>query len=291
MAIHNRMMYFGTRGYMQWVPACAVNPDFSKVGWSSQMQYLNGGVGVRSSSGSHKEYQMTWNSHSRDALRPISDYADGMYDTATGVNLLYFLDPVAMDKNVLPYLWSVPSQGISDGLTLTPGQDPTPVLTPTNSLGYPARSAVYKANLSSSTVWIPIPAGYTLWLGAHGSATGGAGVVATPTSGTASLTPQPLTMLSVTSTTRFNKSIDSTVGDGVILSLANLGSLSTATVTLSGLMAQVLPTGVTPASGGFISGQGNSGCQFADKPTQTPRSAALDKIGMTARLIETGAWL
>lgn len=291
MAIHNRMMYFGTRGHMQWVPACAVNPDFSKVGWSTQMQYLNGGAGVRSSSGSHKEYQMSWNSHSRDSLRPISDYADGMYDSVAGVNLIYFLDPVAMDKNILPYMWSVPSQNISDGTTLTPGQDPTVVTTPTNSLGYPARSAVYAANVSSSTVWIPVPSGYTAWVGAHGTATGAAGVVVTPTSGMGSLTPSTLTMLPVTSTTRVNASFDSAVCDGITISLTNLGSISTEQMTLSGLIVQVLPTGVIPATGGFISGQGNSGCQFAEKPTQTPRSAALDKIGMTARLIETGSWL
>ena len=291
MSLYERKMYFGTRGYMQWVPACGINPDFSKIGWSAQMQYLNGGAGVRASSGSHKEYTMAWNSGTRDELRVISDYADGLYDTATGVNLVYFLDPMAMDKNVLPFVWSAPAQGFADAVTLTPGQQPTVVATPANVLGYPARSAVYKANLSSQTLWIPVPAGYTAWVGAHGSAVGDAGVLVTPTAGAALLTPVKLTLLSVTSTTRVNTSFSDANSDGIQISLVNDGAGSEDTLTISGMIVQILPNGVTPATGGFISGQGNSGCQFLEKPTQTPRSAALDRMGMSARLIETGTWL
>lgn len=288
---YNRMMYFGTRGYMQWVPACATNPDFSQVGWNSQMQYLNGGAGVRSSAGSHKEYTMSWDSASRDALRPIIDYASGVYDSTDGINLIYWLDPMAMDKNLLPMLWSFPAQGVADGLTLTPGQDPTVGSTPYNTLGYPARSATYRTNISSQTVWVPIPPGYTAWVGVHGSKTGSAGVVATPTQGAAQLAPVEPALLSVTSTTRVNTSFDSTTCDGIILALKNTGVNSTDTVTISGMIVQVLPTGSVPATGGFISGQGHSGCQFLEKPSQTPRSAALDKIALSAKLIETGTWL
>ena len=62
------------------------------------------------------------------------------------------------------------------------------------------------------------------------------------------------------------------------------------TVTLSGIMVQVLETGVTPATGGFISGQGNSGLQFVSQPAYTPYSSALDKVGVVAELTESYGW-
>ena len=56
-------------------------------------------------------------------------------------------------------------------------------------------------------------------------------------------------------------------------------------------MVQILRTGRTPQPGGFISGQGNAGCEFDADPTQTPYNAVLDRVGMSAKLIETGPWL
>jgi hypothetical protein len=55
-------------------------------------------------------------------------------------------------------------------------------------------------------------------------------------------------------------------------------------------MVQVLETGVTPATGGFISGQGNSGLQFITQPQYVPYSAALDKVGVVAELAEYYGW-
>jgi hypothetical protein len=55
-------------------------------------------------------------------------------------------------------------------------------------------------------------------------------------------------------------------------------------------MIQVLETGVTPETGGFISGQGNSGLQFVSQPTYTPYSSALNKVGVVAELAENYGW-
>jgi hypothetical protein len=64
------------------------------------------------------------------------------------------------------------------------------------------------------------------------------------------------------------------------------------TMTLSGLIAQVLPTGSAAPTGNFRSGQGHSGCRFAGHPTVSGYSApqALDLQSMSAVLVETGAW-
>lgn len=74
---------------------------------------------------------------------------------------------------------------------------------------------------------------------------------------------------------------------GVYISFWGTGSL-----TLSGMVAQVLPAGDPAPTGNFPSGQGHSGCRFAGQPTVGGYSSpqALDLQSMSLTLIETGAW-
>ena len=275
--------YMGTRNQMLEVRAPSVNMPSSKQGYFNKVDYLNGGTSIRRSTAAHKNYTMTWNSMDRDEARKILDLADGVY----GRGPIYVHDPMAADRNVLPQWWATPSQGLSDGLALNDGTRGEAVTTPSNTLNFPSESVTYTV-LSGQTrrVWIPIPDGYTAWVGAYGSDGTGGTVVATPTINAGSDgTPVTLTLLSVSSDARFNQSFASSSYDGVTLSLGGEG-----TVTLSGIMVQVLETGVTPATGGFISGQGNSGLQFTAQPTYTPYSSALDKVGVVAELTEYYGW-
>lgn len=287
----HRKMWFGVRGHMQWIDAAAADQEFPDVGWGSQLQYLSGQAGVRASVGSHKEYNLLWNTLSRDEARKITDYAQGVYDTTSGVNLIYFIDPMAADKNVAPQFWASPASAASDGTTLVPGEAPVVSITPANTLGYPARSVTYSVNRSSSTLYIPIPTGFTAWVGYHGSVTLSGGVTITPSVGFTMGAPVNATVLPVTTTTRVVDSFDSTVCDGITLGLVSSILAPTSKTTISGIIVQILPTGQAPATGGYISGQGNSGCQFLEKPLMSPRSAALDQVALSATLIETGSGL
>lgn len=320
-------VYMGPRGNLVAVPAPAASPDYTPIGWNSKTQYLNGGIGVKTSYATHKEYALTWNATSRERLRPVLDIYSGML----GTGLVYYCDPVAFDANVLPQAWAWPALASLDGPVLvfpssgsvqpaapsgyiyaggssTPSTPPlgyaypinatvppilvsnditrpTAIATPANTLGYPATSVAYAAGVSTS-LFVPIPAGYVLWFGWHGSGTGG--VTITPAVSAlvsaAAVTPAAL---AVTDANRFNASFSSASYVGVDITLTGGGP------TLSGLMAQLLPIGTTPTAGGFISGQGNSGCAFEAAPTMTPYSAApgLDLVGMSGKLIETGSWL
>ncbi len=275
--------YMGTREKMLEIRAPSVNMPSSKAGYFNKVDFLNGGTAIRRSTAAHKNYTMTWNSMSRDEARDILDIADGVHGTGP----VYVHDPVTADRNALPQWWATPSIGGRDGLPLNDGTRGELVTTPANSLGFPHDSITYTV-LSGETrrVWVPIPTGYTAWVGVHGVDGTGGTVVATPTvNAFTSGTPVTLTMLSVTDDTRFNQSFASSSYDGVELSLGGAG-----TVTLSGIMVQVLETGVTPATGGFISGQGNSGLQFVSQPAYTPYSSALDKVGVVAELAENYGW-
>jgi hypothetical protein len=74
---------------------------------------------------------------------------------------------------------------------------------------------------------------------------------------------------------------------GVTISLK---STSTGTVRLDGMMLQVLPAGSVRSTERFVSGQGTSGLSFVTQPSVTAYSAALDKVGVSAELVETEAW-
>lgn len=281
-------VWFGTRGHMQWVPAPNVNMPSAPVGWQTMQKFQNGGARVRRSVSASREYTMTWNMVERDEIRPVMDYAAGMYGANKAV---YLADPFAMDKNMLNLTWSIPSQSCYDGIILDNSRTrPQIIPTSANQFGYPSESARFTvASPGSKPIYshyIPIPPGYTGWVGVHGNTGTGGKVVITPSTGeTSTGTPVDATLLTVNTPTRVNHSFDSTVCDGIILTLGGVG-----TITLSGIIVQVLPTGKTPEEGGFISGQGNSGLSFKEVPNYTPYNAALDKVGVVAELVETEAW-
>lgn len=306
-----RSMWMGPRGGEVWVPQAATGMEAGPSGWQTSTAFLNGGIATKSSVASHMEYNIVWNKASRDALRPVMD----MYHGVRGPGLIYLVDPVAADKNALPIAWSFPAQAGYDAMPLLEDARPVILPTPDNALGYPAESARYSITPSSvvQTLYLPIPPGYTAWVGAHGE-TSGPQMVARPVMrGNAILDPVRLPMLSVTDPNRFSNSFSSASYQGIELSLASssgVGNLYPSPdlypspsaypssgigelVILSGLMVQILPIGTTPAQGGFISGQGHSGLAFEKAPSMTVYSINNPgaEVGMSAKMIETGQWL
>lgn len=284
-------MWFGTRGFEAWVPAPSINPDYSRSGHSSRVDYLTGGVGLRESKYAHNVYSLSWGpTKSRDAVRLITDFADGVFDTQDGTNLIYWIDPMAADKNVLSQGWATPSLACEDGPPLVVDSlgdgRPTAVATAANNFRYPARSAFYTQQTDSIVLeqYIPIPPGYSAWVGVHGDTEDVITVQRVDgyvTVGSA-VTPAVMGLTAEQVNTEFS-SADSS---GIVLSIADVGSETT--FTLYALVAQILPIGTLPVAGNFISGQGHSGCEFVGKPTKSPYSARLDRVALSARLEETG---
>ncbi len=281
------LMWFGTREYMQWIPCPAINSDASKTDWNTGAKYLNGGSYVRRSNTSAKTLTLTWNMQHRDDIRPVTDYADGVYGTGP----IFMLDPFAMDKNIFPQFWATPYLNTQDGPVRSTNAIPVAITTPTGTLGYPSNSAVYTIRSGASnvvpSVYLPVAPGYTIWIGVHGTKSGNQNVVLTPAiNSTSDGTPVNATFLSAANTNRVTNSFSGDSYQGVTVSLTG----TTGEMTLTGLIAQVLPTGVSPLRGKFISGQGHSGFSFESQPTVTYYSAALDRVGVSASLIETEAW-
>lgn len=277
-------MFIGTRERMLEVKCPNVTMPSGKNGWSTELNFLNGGASIRRSTAASKKYEMTWAVMTRDEARVILDLADRLH----GLGEIYWLDPFVADKNMLPQYWASPMQGLYDGLPLTGGERPVAHVTP-DSNGFPIESVEYDVTGldTSRTVWIPIPPGYTAYVGVYGIAGTGGYVQARPSIGPTSYdTPHAMVPMSVSNPARYNYTVSASDGyNGVELSMGGTG-----TVILTGMIVQVLKDGHTPTPGGFISGQGHSGCQFTAQPEYTPYSAAYDMVGMVASFTETGAW-
>lgn len=287
MALYNDKMYFGNRNYMQWIPAPQINYESGKRGYASVASFLDGGQFVRRSTTAAKGYNFTWTLKHRDQIRAINDYADGVY----GPGAVYFLDPFAMDKNVLPQFWATPALANGDAPMLAGEFDedrPTVTTTNPNSLGYPALMANYNLTdgIKFNELFIPIPPGYSLWVGAHGTTEGTAGVQVTPTIGaTGKAAAVGVPLATVQDIQRMATQVNGDSYNGALLSLKGTGALH-----LAGVMAQVLPHPRVPEAGGFISGQGHSGCSFVEEPTLTNYSVGIDRVGLSVNLVETEGW-
>ncbi len=286
-------VWFGTKANMQWIPCPSVDVAATKQGYGATVGFLGGGAWVRRSKTSAKAYSMSWVQKSRDTLRPILDYAEGVY----GDGYIYYLDPFAMDKNVLPAWFAQPAQNYYDGPFLVDGVRPTLVTDDTSTNGRPVESAVYKISPSSNvpSVFIPIPPGHTFGIGAMGQIQSGfARVSVTPvlsptqlgTTVTIASFSNPLTAPLVSD---FFAASSGIIGVNVSLQATSNNSL----FQLNSVMAQVRPDGESfpTGPGQFISGQGTSGLKFQPgSPTYSQYSHALDRVGVSANLIETEAW-
>lgn len=291
-------MWFGTRGFETWVPAPAINPTYSRKGYSTgEVDTLNGLGYIDNSKSAHNRYSLSWNpTNSRSAIRLITDFADGVYDSQPGINPIYWIDPMAADSNVLAQGWASPHLATEDGVPLIfgEGRESRPLATPTpsNIYRYPARGARYTQRPGALTLehYIPIPPGHSAWVGIHGDAASQNVFSVQRVNGyeLVGAVVYPL-VTGVDSDIRVNTEFSSSTSSGIVLQVTPATTVNR--FSIYGLIVQILPTGQTPKRGGFISGQGHSGCQFVGNPSVTPYSARLGedgRVGASAVLKETG---
>lgn len=274
-------VWFGTRAYMQWVPAPAIEVDASRQGFAATTAFLSGGLAVRRSKTSARRYEFSWNLKRRADIAPIIDYADGVY----GDEYIYYLDPFASDRNILPPYWAAPYMNYYDGPVIVDGIRPTLIANSSVTNDYPLESALYSVtdDSNSPSVYVPIPPGYTAHIGVHGTLDSGSAFVSAYYGGT----DHAVTLLSSSSTTRTNMTISGNSYPGFELTFK---SASAGVLQIDGMIVQVLPDGAVVPSGGFISGQGTSGLTFENQPSISQYSAAMDRVGVSATLVETEAW-
>lgn len=292
-----KRMWMGPRGYEQWVPMPKIEPDYSRLFWSSSTTHLNGGASIAASKGGHNAYAFEWNKGSWADLMPIRDMADGIYDSHDGVNLIYFVEPTSMARNVMPQFWATPALAIEDAPSLYDAVRPTRYVVPQHSRrGLPASQANYDAappaGFTPQKLYVPIPPGFTAhfgWLG--GPASDGQLTVTDVLADGSNGTVRHPTVLTGGDGDQFFTNLDLPRNDdgriGLEISVAGTGQLH-----IRGSMLKLLPSGAAlDTVQRWAGGMGHSGCQFVDRAGLTPLSVPLDKVGATATLEETGGWL
>lgn len=292
-------MWMATRTAGAWVKMPDSGLAFSPAGWaasqsSSGTGFMNGGNAVRRSKTTHMDYPMAWNIAKRLDASTLRDFYTGVY----GPGLIYFIDPMAADLNVLPAQWAFPALACYDGVPLIAPPNtgalvrPTNVPTPANTYNYPTETAQYNlsaAGLTSRSLYIPIPPGCDAWVGVQGTIDGTGGLRVTPvlrSTGASGAAVFP-TMLPVAGSTRVNQNIPGSTNSGIVLDIAT-GTATT--LALSGMCVQILPTGKAPTIGNFIGGLGHSGCDFDAAPAITALSSVLDQVSASWNLTEVGDW-
>jgi len=288
--------YFGNATKALWVKAPQSGMTAAPTGYSSQLNFLNGGSSVRRSNRTHREFNMSWNGQmngtdTTEDLQVIKDFYDGIYGTGP----FYWTDPYAMSSNLMPPHWAAPMLDELDWPSISATITPT-FISNTYSNGYPIKGAIYSlpaGHADTRKLTILIPSTHTLNFGWHAqvaalsaSTTSGIRIIPYDLSGVAQTAVNPASLLAG-GTTRTNQTFAGSSYSRVEIFLAN-GSASQVAVRVVAMIAQLLLTGTSVASGGFISGRGTSKLEFAGPPTINYISSAINNgyIEMSANFVE-----
>lgn len=168
-------LWFGTQSHAEFIETPLSGAESTPEGWRATGTLLSGGGYGSVSTENHKVYDYSWrNSSSRQMAQKMQAYRSGVY----GQGLLYFVDPLIYDTNVLPAQWStfVGSVGSKSAGPLPGAERRLVRKTGFEKLGLPAFSTRFTATSASQglnrSVYIPIPEGYELYLGAFFEASG-----------------------------------------------------------------------------------------------------------------------
>lgn len=299
-------LWFGTEQRMQWIETPLSGAASTPESWRAGNVLLNGGASVTHSWDSHKLYNYSWrNSSARQAAQLMKSYRDGSY----GRGLIYFVDPLIYDTNVLPARWADPSIVADyEGPSHVTGVDAELVsLSAPASSGFPLNGVRYDLNgvipgyRPEDSVFIPIPEGYKLWLGSYYSYTGSGGVFYAPvTNGiVGAITRVP--PLDPNESVIHNFMVPETA-DGIRLFVGRQ-AVDPSSVTLGGMSARIVDaaTSVAPQTpppverhlrGPWIGGQGHSGCRFDTDPTYIEYNGVNGgQVGYGATFREVGSWV
>lgn len=279
-------LWFGTENRMQFIKTPLRGADMTATGWNSEGTLLDGGGWARQSTGTHREYVFEWgDSNPREFANLLESYRHGVY----GTGLIYFIDPTIYTLNILPSKWSAPGTAPS----LIRGRNYVKVATSGMTFsGLPVTSAVYDQSElpvgyrgARDSVFIPIPTGYTLHIGAFYTSTGAeGGVYAYPVNGGSVGAGQKLTAVDGSGTILAD---GFTAVDGIRL---QVGAGPDGSTTITAMVGVLYQTGVTPPDPNeFVMGMGNAGCRFYGdvlNVATTGRDGGLRRLG--ASFIEVG---
>lgn len=308
-------------GWKGWIRTPNRGADSSPQAWGADGTLLNGGAYAIASWGSHKRYTYAWpDSSPRAEAQFMKSLSDGTY----GRGLIHFIEPTLYDQNILPARVADPSMAIDDeGASFVYGVNPTavgtsnwePNLLPTTSAYYDLTNVTPGYRGIEDSTYVPIPEGYTLYMGAFYQATGSGGVFIREVLDNG----REARDVMLTAIDNESPVIAVDTFSGIRGVRVWLGKYSTgaASVTATALIARLIKTDrilideagyaegqyglepyggvLTPTyidQGPWIGGMGHSGCRFVGKPTFVSNTGVNGgQVGYSATFAEVGSWV
>lgn len=290
------LMWFGNDQRMEWVKCALREWDVSNEGYAEVLRYVNGGAGVVRSFASARTYDLSW-SGTPEELNPIKAFQQGVW----GPGPFRIADPMTFQTNVIPPNWASPAVIETGDWKNIYDTEPTFSATAANSFNQPLRTGLWSIaaaanSVPSKVLTIPIPPSQTLHVGFSGAVTGTGVLRVRPVNSNGSYASvSNLTALSATGSTRMNSSFSGSTYRAVQIYITRTSS-ATSTLSLTSLMAQLWPTGVTPTlTGPHIPGDGVTGLEFSSGMHETYYQAGSRNLparkGSSVALVEVEPWL
>jgi len=259
-------------------------------------ELVNGRTFVKRSNASARKFGASWtgslnNTDLTLSLETIKSFSSGLY----GSGPFYWVDPYAADNNLMPPQWAAPMLAQTDWPSISSTVTPT-FTAATYANRYPIKYSSYSlpaSHADAKKLTIIIPSTHTLNFGWHATAagvvaSGAAGIRILPydTSGVVQAAVNPASLLAG-GTTRTNQTFAGSSYSKVEIFLAN-GSGSTSVANIVAMIAQVLVTGTSVATGGFIPGKGTTALQFTSPIEIEYYSASINsgQIGLSTTFVE-----
>jgi len=282
-------MWFGTFHHAEFIDCPVVGSDFSPESWGTGGTFLSGGGFEVGAPDAHKVSNLSWSAASTiPAAARIQAYRDGAYSQTPG-DLFYFHDPLSYAVNILPKRWAQPSLMVRTKRPWATAEVPGP-----GTRGLPLTGAHIAAGTTDPTgpgagvLFIPIPHGMTLFIGAQNTVTVTGGGVFTRTvlaDGTAE-TPSR-----IIGGNRYQTNNPSGALRGVLLYFKG-------EVNVMGMRACLVPHGAAApvdfpiTAWDWHSGMGHSGSRFTAPPTYVPSNGVAGGMAsFSATFREVGDWL
>ena len=266
-------LYFGNAEKMLWAPAPDIDMDMSPGGWGESGVMLNGGAYVRRSQNAAQVYRMNWTMFKDEDLAKVFDFYYGRY----GEGPFYMLMPGSYD-NVLPRAWSMPRLHTKDAPPFARDEDIPEAVAVDPVSDRPAVAAHYTFTDAESprrALTIPLPEGYHLHLGVHGTFDEDVRLHVGDT---------PIAPMSLDSPTLVNYTVSEP-------GLHTLTFRGVGEATISALTARITDSATSP-NGPFVPGKGASAVEFEPGSVgKTMYSAVKNWYHGSATLVEVGQWL
>lgn len=254
-------IFFGNRRKFVPIPAPMTDAGANDVGYTSLLQFGNGGAAVHDSLDSHREF--SWNFAGQpEGLRIVQEFQQGVH----GPGPFYTTDIFAMDSNLFRAEFAMPALGELGYKPIVQEDAIVYAANPNTGFNLPYRMAriTSKPGMTTRQFAIMIPPGYELRLGNTGTISSGSGCglsYRTISPGGAIGLPTTLPPLGPTLSTRYNLTLSGNTYSGVLVSVApGVSGTLFNLIAMSAILRRIGSTAPLPTT--WALGEGVGGLRF-----------------------------